>query len=426
MDYKFKFGTRISLWLAVVLVALAFAGGVFAGGMDLFPINNSKGIIRGVSLSNSSLAGTSTKGIILNSEGKIPAYLTKDVDFNLFWEVWDIVKGNYYQQNVPDTQLFYGALNGMVNSLNDPYSVFMTPQDSTSFQQDLQGNFEGIGAEIAVKNNLLTVISPLPDSPALKAGLKPNDYILKINGSSTENFTVNQGVGMIRGAKGTKVTLTVMREGFSEPKDFTITRENINVKSVSLEYKSNNVAYIKVRQFNDDTMPLFDQAASEIKSKNVKRLVIDLRNNPGGYLQTAIDMIGEWVNGQVAVIERRNDGTETKHVASGASKLENVSTVILVDEGSASASEIVAGALQDYGKATLVGAKTFGKGSVQDLITLSNGSAIKITVAHWFTPKGRSIEQQGIEPDMKIELSEEDFNTNKDPQLDKAIELLSK
>ncbi|MFA6422004.1 MAG: S41 family peptidase [Candidatus Buchananbacteria bacterium] len=419
---KINLRARISLWLAIILIILAFSGGVFAGGTNIFNANN-QGTIKGASAINSTNSQTSS-GSLLVDNGKLPTYLTEDVDFNLFWEVWNAVKDNYYVKGVPDTQLFYGALAGIVNSLNDPYSVFFTPQGNSTFQQDLQGNFEGIGAEIAIKNNNVTIVSPLPDSPAFKAGLKPNDIILKVNGTSTQNMTVTDAVSLIRGPKGTKVTLSILR-GTDSPADFTITRETINVKSVSLEYKG-DIAYLKVRQFNDDTISLFENALNEINTKSSKGLIIDLRNNPGGYLQSAIDMVGELVGPQTAVIERKSDGTEIKHVSGQQIKLQNVPTVVLVDGGSASASEIVAGALQDYGKAKLVGEKTFGKGSVQDLITLSNGSAVKVTVAKWFTPKNRSIDQLGIEPDIKVDFTEEDFNQNKDPQLDRALQELNK
>lgn len=420
---KIKFQTKVSLWLVIIVIGLAFTGGVFAGGSN-FLDNEGNDIIRGVDVSASS--SSSTLGSVINNNGKIPEYLTKDVDFNLYWKIWDLINKNYYTKNIPETQLFYGSLAGIVSSLNDPYSVFMTPQDATNFQHDLSGNFEGIGAEIAIKNNILVVVSPLSDSPALKAGLKPKDLILKINGTSTENMRVDTAVNLIRGPKGTNVTLTVFRDGFTVAKDIVITRETINVKSVSLEYKgvSNNIAYIKIRQFNDDTTPLLDSAISDLLSKNTKGIILDLRNNPGGYLSTAVDVSSEWIDGQVVVSEKDRNGNETNHSGDRPARLANIPTIILVDGGSASASEIVAGALQDYGKAKLVGMQTFGKGSVQDLNDLPDGSTVKLTIAKWFTPKGRTIDQTGITPDVKVELTEADFNKNLDPQLDKALELL--
>ena len=420
---KMKFQTKISLWLVIVVVCLTFAGGVFAGGGDL--LNDDRGgVIKGIDASVSTTS--STLGSVIGIDGKIPDYLTKDVDFSLYWKVLDLIKQNAYNKNIPETQLFYGSLSGIVASLNDPYSVFMTPQDASTFQHDLNGNFEGIGAEIAIKNNILIVVAPLPDTPAIKSGLKPKDSILKINGTSTENMSVDKAVNLIRGPKGTNVTLTVYREGATSTKDIVITRDVINVKSVSWEYKgvNNNIAYIKMRQFNDDTAPLMDLAIDELISKNAKGIILDLRNDPGGYLQTAVDVASEWVGNQVVVLEKNRDGQETKHIGEKSGRLADIPTIVLVDGGSASASEIVAGALQDYGKAKLVGVQTFGKGSVQDLNDLPDGSTVKLTIAKWFTPKGRTIDQQGITPDIKVELTEADYNKNLDPQLDKALELL--
>jgi len=408
----------VALWLAVILVALGFSLGTWLGSNTA---NNFKPqtIIKGVS--NTS---TTTLGNVNNKTSEVPDYLKKDVDFKLFWEVWNLVKDKYYVKNVADTQLFYGSLEGMVAALNDPYSVFLTPQNSDQFQEDLKGSFEGIGTEIAVKDNKLIIVTPLPDTPAMAAGLRPRDWIIKIDGTSTENMRADQAVTLIRGKKGTTVTLNIYRDGFKEPKDYKIIRDNINVKSLTWEYRD-NILYLKTRQFNDDTLPLFDQAIEEMLSKkNVKGIILDLRSNPGGYLESAIEMAGEWADGQPVVIEKLRDGTEVKHQANRPAQLAGFKTVVLVDAGSASASEIVAGALQDYGLAKIVGEKTFGKGSVQELSNLPDGSAIKLTIAKWFTPKGRSIDEQGITPDVSIDLTEEDFNKDRDPQLDKALELL--
>ena len=349
----------------------------------------------------------------------------KDVDFNLFWDVWNLVKNKSYDKNIPDTQLFYGALSGIVALVGDPYTVFMTPQDSDQFQQDLKGNFEGIGAEIALKNGNITVVAPLPDTPAEKAGLKPKDIILKIDGTSTKDMSVDTAVQLIRGKKGSKVTLNIFRDGLSAPIDLRIVRDTITVKSLTWEVKNNNIAYVKIRQFNEDTMPLFDQAINDILAKgNIKGIILDLRNDPGGYLQTAIDVAGEWDGTDTVVSEKLRDGSEIKHVANKQPRLANYPTAVLVHGGSASASEIVAGALQDWGKAEIVGDKTFGKGSVQDLTDLPDGSSLKITIAKWFTPKERSIDEQGITPDIYVHITDDDYNHDRDPQLDKALEIL--
>jgi len=423
------FKKPIALWLAAVLLILGFAGGVYAGRQYL----PEKIVIRGVdeneaaqTAENAAGKPSSTQSGKVTNIVSLPSYLKKDVNFELYWNTWDAIKGKAFNKDVPDTKLFYGSLQGMVAALGDPYSVFMTPSESTQFQDDLRGNFDGIGAEIAVKNNQLIVVSPLDDSPAMKAGLKPKDSIMKINGTSTAGMSSAEAVSLIRGQAGTEVVLTIYRDGFSDYKDFKIIRAPINVKSLTLKYLNQGaVAQIKVRQFNDDTMPFFDAAISDIISKpQVKSVILDLRGNPGGYLDSAIAMAGEWSGDRVVVSEKNRDGVETPHMAGKNPRLADYKTIVLVDGGSASASEIVAGALKDWSKAKIVGMKTFGKGSVQDLTDLPDGSEIKLTIAKWFTPNGVNIDEQGIEPDVKIDLTEADYNKDLDPQLDKALELL--
>lgn len=413
----------VALWLAIVVILFGFGGGVLAGGR----FQSEKIIIRGVDAQVTSTPQETGKVTNAATDSlALPSYLKKDVNFDLYWETWKTIKGRSYNKDVPDTKLFYGSLQGMVASLGDPYSVFLTPSDATQFQDDLKGNFDGIGAEISVKSNQLIIVSPLDDSPAMKAGLKPKDWILKINGTSTEGMSSSEAVTLIRGKAGTEVILNVFRDGFNEPKDFKIVRAPITVKSVSLEYlSSGQIAHIKVRQFNDDTMPLLDSAINNITARSgVNKIILDLRGNPGGYLEAAVQMAGEWSGDKAVVSEKNRDGVETPHVAGKLARLAEYRTIVLVDGGSASASEIVAGALKDWGKAKIVGMKTFGKGSVQDLTDLPDGSEIKLTIAKWFTPNGVNIDEQGIEPDVKIDLTEDDYNKDKDPQLDKAVELL--
>lgn len=415
---KIKQVKQVSVWLLIILMILSFGGGLAFGNSSVF--GGGQEIIRGADPT-----ATSTFGSLTGKDGQIPSYLTKNVDFNIFWETWNLIKDKYYEKNVPETQLFYGALYGLVASLGDPHSVFFTPQDATDFQDELKGSFEGIGAEMAIRDNQITVVAPLPDTPSFKAGLKPKDVVLEIDGQSTKDMALDKAVSLIRGKKGTTVKLLIYRDGFEKPKEFPIVRDAITVKSVSWEFKNNNIAYIKVRQFNDDTMPLFGDAIIDIfKQKEIKGIILDLRSNPGGYLQSAIDMAGEWVDGQVVVSEKLRSGEKIEHQASREARLGDIKTVILVDGGTASGSEIVAGALQDYGKATIVGEKTYGKGSVQDLTELPDGSSVKLTIAKWFTPKGRSIDEVGIEPDIKVGLTEKDYNGGLDPQMDKALELL--
>ncbi|MCU0679634.1 MAG: S41 family peptidase [Planctomycetes bacterium] len=355
-----------------------------------------------------------------------PSTLAEDVDFDLFWEVWDVLKENYVdRQELADKKLFYGALKGLVSAAGDPYTVFMEPPVAQEFAADLAGTFEGIGAEIGMKNEIITVIAPLPDMPAEKAGLKAGDNVYAIDGESTMGLSVDEAVSRIRGPKGTVVTLSIARPGESGLKDIAITRNTILVKSVRAEYRAeDNIYSIRITNFNEDTENLFNQAVKEIIEKNPRGIIVDMRNNPGGFLDTAIELASEWVDDGVIVTEKYSEEKKTEHLARGRARLQSFPTVVLVNQGSASASEIVAGALQDGEKATIVGMTTFGKGSVQTLTDLSDGSSVKITVAKWLTPDGRSINDEGIAPDVEIDLTAEDYNTGRDPQLDAAVAIL--
>ncbi|MEK7072564.1 MAG: S41 family peptidase, partial [Patescibacteria group bacterium] len=349
----------VPFWLSFIFVIVAFALGLLLGGN--VSIQKGKEIIRGLNPN----ATTTSLGIVKDKDGAIPDYLKKDVDFNLFWDVWNIVKQESYDSNIPDTQLFYGALSGIVASLGDPHSIFFTPENTNGFNEELDGKFEGIGTEIGMRNNILTVIAPLDNSPALKAGLRPKDLILEIDGNKTEDMSLNKAVSLIRGKSGTEVVLTIYRDGLKEPKKISIIREAIKVKSVEFEIKDNNIAYIKIRQFNSETVPLFNDAVLEIlKRPNISGIILDMRYNPGGYLQAAIDVSGEWVDGEVVVKEKVRNGEEVLHRSNKSANLARFKTVVLVNDGSASGAEIVAGALQDLGKATILGTQTFGKGSV--------------------------------------------------------------
>jgi len=292
--------------------------------------------------------------------------ITSDIDFNLYWKVWNTLKDNYVDKGKLDDQtLFYGALKGLVAATGDPYTFFMDPKESKQYMDDLAGTFEGIGAELGLKNEIITIISPLNDMPAARAGLKAGDQIFAINGTSTLNMTVNEAVRQIRGPKGTTVTLTIFRQGEKDTKDYTITRDVIFVKSVKTEMRSDGIYLISVSAFNDDTGGLFQEAVNDIGVKKPKGIILDLRNNPGGYLDTAVDMSSEWVESGPVVIEKFSETKQNKYLTTGSAKLKDIPTVVLINGGSASASEIVAGALQDTKKATIVGEKSFGKGSIQ-------------------------------------------------------------
>jgi len=352
--------------------------------------------------------------------------ITSDIDFNLYWKVWNTLKDNYVDKSKLDDQtLFYGALKGLVAAVGDPYTFFMDPKESQQYADDLAGTFEGIGAELGLKNEIITIISPLADMPAAKAGLKAGDQIFAINGTSTINMTVNEAVRQIRGPKDTAVTLTIFRQGEKDTKDYTITRGVIFVKSIKTEMRSDGLYLISISAFNDDTWGLFQEAVNDIGVKKPKGIILDLRNNPGGYLDTAVDMSSEWVESGPVVIEKFSETKQNKYLTTGSTKLKDIPTVVLINEGSASASEIVAGALQDTKKATIVGEKSFGKGSIQSLIDLEDGSSIKITIAKWLTPKGTSINDQGITPDQEVIMTATDVKAEKDPQLQRALDILN-
>ena len=364
-----------------------------------------------------------------------PKGAADSIEFEQFWELWGMLKSKYYKQPLDEQKMLYGAMSGLTAALGDPYTVFFEPAIADEFSKSLEGKFEGIGAEIGIKEDQLQIIAPLPESPAERAGLMANDAILAVSGTSTEGMTVEEAVSLIRGDKGTTVVLSIGRvtkkkdEKGKEKKeakkfDASIVRDTIVVKSVTTKYLDGNFAIIEISHFNSDTSDLFSEAADEVVAKGVKGIILDLRNDPGGYLDRATAVAGEWVGNDVVVTERRKGVKVDEFLGTGKSRLKGIPTVVLVNEGSASASEIVAGALQDYGVAKLVGKKTFGKGSVQDYTELQDGTAVKITMAEWLTPKGRFINEIGIEPDVVVERTEEDYHAGRDPQLDKAVELL--
>ncbi len=308
------------------------------------------------------------------SQGK-EGVLTQDIDFSLFWDVWDALKKDYADKDkLNDKEMFYGALKGLVASLGDPYTVFMDPKLAQEFEDDMAGTFEGIGAEIGIRKEILTIIAPLEDMPAQKAGLLAGDKVYAINGESTAGITIDEAVRKIRGPKGTQVTLTIFRSGTDKTQDITITRGVIVVKSIRTELKDNNIFVLKITNFNDDTLDLFNEKVREILTTDPSGIILDLRNNPGGYLDTAIEVASEWVEDNIIVTEKFSEEKRNEYLSRGRARLKDYPTIVLVNQGSASASEIVAGALRDHEKAIIVGKQTFGKGSVQAVREFKDGS----------------------------------------------------
>lgn len=343
-----------------------------------------------------------------------------NVSFQQFWRVWDLVEELYLRGPISEKDLFYGAIEGMVDSLEDPYTVYFDPEDAAAFNEELDGEYSGIGAEIGKEDDYIVVVAPLSGSPAEAAGLLAGDYIIEVDGEDVIGATVDYAVSIIRGQAGSEVALTVVRNGFDNAIEVTITREDIKINSVEWELRDDGIMVIELYMFNEDTTSLFRQAAQEILTSDVKGIVLDLRNNPGGLLTEAINVAGFWIDDDI-VVQERVGGSVQGYAANGFAWLADIPTVVLVDGGSASGSEILAGALQDYHLATLIGEQTYGKGSVQEYYEFDDGSALKVTTAEWLTPLGRSIDHLGIEPDIFVEYTLEDYEAGRTPQLDAAI-----
>ena len=348
-------------------------------------------------------------------------------DFDIFWDAWKTATDKYVDRKTIDPQkMVYGAVEGMVASLGDPYSSFFTPDQSRMLGDDINGSFSGIGAEIGFKNSILTIIAPLKDSPAEKAGLRAGDKIGTIDGVFTGELSLEEAVLKIRGERGTKVLLNIMRDGFDEPRDFSIVRDIIKMPLVELRMEEGNVAYIQLFNFLGDVDQEFQIAARQALARGAKSVVLDLRNNAGGFLDSAIETASFFIpEGKIVAIEDFGDNGKGRNEfrSNGYRYFQTMPVVVLINEGSASAAEIVAGALRDARDVPLVGEKTFGKGSVQEVVDLADGTSIKITVAKWLTPSGASIHEQGIEPTVKVETTAEDRDAGKDPQREKAFEI---
>lgn len=343
-------------------------------------------------------------------------------DLSLFWDVWDRLEKAYINKETLNAQkMIYGSIEGLVASLGDPYTVFLTPQNNDEIKQRLNGSFEGVGMELGYREGFLAVIAPLPDTPAQKAGIRAGDLILKIEDQETTNVSLPEAVRLIRGPKGTAVKLTLLHQEEAEPYEVSVVRDKIVVPSVKLSFED-DVAHLQLLTFGDRTKQEWLAAVNRILAKQPKGVILDLRNNTGGYLDGAVFVASEFLADGVVVQQEFSDGHKENLVVDHQGRLLGLPLVVLINQGSASASEIVAGALRDYDRATLVGETSFGKGSVQEAQDLANGAGLHVTTARWLLPKGDSIDQQGIDPDVKIK---DDLTTESDEQLEKAREYLN-
>lgn len=358
-----------------------------------------------------------------------------NVNFKLFWDTWDLISREYIDKKALDPQkMFYGAISGMVSSLGDPYTVFLPPDAQKSTKEDLGGSFEGVGIELGFnKDKRLSVIAPLSGTPADKAGIKAGDLIVKIEKTDTAGMSLPDAVKLIRGPKGTTVKLSILKElDGTEPKEYMLTRDTIVVKSVEVSYQQagasgtktgKKVAVIKLSRFGERTNDEWQSAISDVLSQNAQAVILDMRNNPGGFLESAVFIASEFLDGGVVVLQENNQGLKTPFQVNRRGKLTNQPLLVLINKGSASASEIVAGALQDRNRAKLIGEKSFGKGTIQEAQDLEFGTGIHITVAKWLTPNSRWVnDSAGLNPDIEVKADLND--PSKDPQLDKALEIL--
>lgn len=398
---------RLAVLFAIVAV-LGFIGGLTVGAQDKNPLST-------ISLINSGLDPTPDAS----------------ADLSEFWKVWNTMSVRFVATHASSTiprskERLWGAIEGMVASYGDPYTTFMRPEEAKTFAEDISGNFSGVGMEIGIKDGVLTVIAPLKDTPAERAGVRAGDQILVIDDTSTKGLSTDEAVRLIRGEKGTVVTIHILRDG--EDIEISITRDTIQVPTIEYTLNSaNNIYTISLYSFTANSGPLFSKALANFRASGSHKLIIDLRGNPGGYLSSAVSIASHFLpQGEIVVTEDYSGHQENiEHRSRGTGGIPNGTTiVVLIDEGSASASEILAGALQDSKRATLIGTHSFGKGSVQELVDVGEG-ALKVTIARWLTPSGRSISDGGLTPDIEIKRTQEDFVTGKDPQMDRAIDFLT-
>ncbi len=409
----------------LLLVAGSFSIGMFVGG----------GIAEEITPVVSPSSAVSTASSVLQEtvedilETKPPQETSTPADleqlFEPFWQSWDLVHDLYIDQPVNDELMMQGAINGMMDSLGDQHSSYMDPDQYRQANIPVEGSYEGIGAWVDATSEYLTIVSPMPDSPAEKAGLLPGDQIIAIDGEDMTGIDGSLVIRKVLGPAGTSLTLTIFREGEPEPFDVTLERARIEIPSVEYEVLDGDIAYLKLFTFSGNATEEFTAALEDLMDQEPVGMILDLRNNPGGERDTAVEISSQFIGEGVIMYQEYGDGSRDSFEAVKGGLATDIPLVVLINEGSASASEIVAGAIQDYERGTLVGMVSFGKGSVQNWIPLVDDQGlVRVTIARWLTPKGRTIHELGVEPDIEVEFTEEDFLNELDPQLDKAIEIL--
>ncbi|MDO8575480.1 MAG: S41 family peptidase [bacterium] len=382
--------------------------------------------------------------ISANAKDSDPASITHGADMTPFWKAWDELQTKHVSSASTTVQdRVWGAIKGLAKSYNDDYTEFFPPTESKQFEDDIRGNLEGVGMEVGMKDGVITVVAPIKDSPADRAGVLSGDRIIKVNDKKTEGLGVDQAVSLIRGPKGTEVTLTIFREGVVTPIEKKIIRDVINIPTIKTELKkgtetnangqrdaSRDVFLIQLYSFNAQSPNLFRKALREFIDSGTNKLILDLRGNPGGYLEASTDMASFFLPADKVIVSEDFGGKapnkEYKSAGYNIFDTSKLKMMILINGGSASASEILAGALRDHGVSLLLGTKSFGKGSVQELVKITPETSLKVTIARWLTPKGRNISKEGIMPDIEVKVTPEDISAKKDPQMDKALELLRK
>ncbi|MFM2357707.1 MAG: carboxy-terminal-processing protease, carboxyl-terminal processing protease [Candidatus Parcubacteria bacterium] len=405
MNTSRRFISQVVVPIFIVLVIASYMVGFSAGSKDV---------------------SAEAPQYVVNAENDI----AKNLDFEAFWKTWNLLDEKFVSvstttEGLSEEDKLWGALQGLAASYGDPYTVFFPPVESEKFEEEISGNFEGVGMEVALKDGFVTVVAPLKNSPAYKAGILAGDRVVKIDETPTNGMSVEDAVKIIRGEKGTTVVLTVSREGAEDTVEISIVRDVIQIPTIDTEFRKDGVFVIRLYNFSALSADLFREALREFASSGSTKLLLDVRGNPGGYLEAAVDMASWFLPAGTVIVREDFEGKkeEVVHRSRGYNAFsKDLNMIILVDGGSASASEILAGALREHGIAKLIGSTTFGKGSVQELVKITPETSLKVTIARWLTPLGLSISDGGLKPDIEVKRTAEDFKAQKDPQLDRAIQ----